>query len=451
MPILDRLLSGREDADAGTLGLLAPGYTALDFNIPGPQGDYLVPADSTLDQIIAARDLKDAFGLVDANGYPIEWGPVLRCMELLAHVIADLITAAAGLMVLDEKGNLVGLEKRINTPFGRMTVGALIRLMVERPDGGRTAGFQWWADAVFDACSGNFLCLPKNGALVRLRPSTAYVLLGSTGEYVYHVEPADDSFGFNQVWNEPRGKVIHARWPLHAGSRSPKRQLFSDAPVAAVRSATAIGQQVDAYIHHRFGPNQWREGVAMGKKEDFSPSGGKADKDFMESVMGWGVSERGVPFPWPKELVAVNLQHKMTDMQAGELRNQNVRAAGGIFGVPSPYLNEEVGSWGSGIEQMSRIFWRSSLKPKLRMLLAPFSLRLLPPGHQFVVDELEHVKGDWATTATLIAALTQSKAQGGPEIPGLDRFIERLIGVYRQPGARRVRADLPPPESFEEE
>ena len=135
------------------------------------------------------------------------------------------------------------------------------------------------------------------------------------------------------------------------------------------------------------------------------------------------------------------------DDQAAKLRSFQVEEVSRVFGVPPPLLNVNMTSWGSGIEQLARLFWRFGLRQHVERFLAPFSLRLLPMGVRFEVDPTEMLRGDTKETAELVRVLA-GDAQREPlasreemrRLAGLPRDVDGKIRKMQRPAA-----PAPPP------
>lgn len=404
---------------------VAPEAVAPETVAVGDPRLAVVPAESSIEEVLAAFRANQAgfAGLIglQGNGEPTSFGPVLRCTDLISGLFAQLITTPGSLHIMG--------------PDGKHATGPrweeIIRWLAETPDGGKTPPFPWWQDISTDFCFGNGLAA-KTGrrVLVRLRAATAGTVLTKDGDLVYSVQPFDDTVGRGEQWTLPRRSVIHARWAQTSTALSDSRRLFADAPLQVVRQASEDGRRMDAYIRFRFGRGAWKDGVLLALGDDLAAGSGESGA-FIEMGKNWGKagSDKGSPFLWGAPVSGMRLEPTVGEMQTVEMRNQHVRTAGSIFGVPSPYLNEEVSAWGSGIEQLSRIFWRTSAQPKLMALLSPFSARLLPRGYSFGVDEAEYLRGDWEATGKLLTAIYQSASQT-QEPPDLTRTERRkLLGA----------------------
>ena len=389
---------------------------------PLPQGDQLVPAQATLDQIIAAyrkgrAGILSLYALSGPGGEPALWSAALRGFDIISNVVAQAITAPNSLQIVNMKG-----EHQSGQDWDNYR-----KWLAEAPDGGRMPPYQWWADYTYDFCTGNALAHKSSGrqVLVHDRAHTATVRRLANGGLTYEVEPIDGYFGYQDKRTVPMSRMCHARWAkgsLGAGERS---DLFADAPMQVLRGASEFGRTIDAYIHEQFTESGWKDKISFSKDADIYGGAGDS-KEFIEAAIRWAES-RGM-FSWGEKVMAQYLQPLNREQMTVEMHSIAVRTTGNILGIPTPFLNEEVSAWGSGIEQMSRMFWRTSAKYKVEAILAPFSARLLPPGYRFVVDEAEYIRGDWDAASKVLTALGQYASMTGETLLDKDQAL-RFLGL----------------------
>ena len=139
--------------------------------------------------------------------------------------------------------------------------------------------------------------------------------------------------------------------------------------------------------------------------------------------------------PW--RYFATGTEVKMVDFTAQdapmkELRMQTREEIAMAYGVPGPLVGIETTQWGQGIEQLTRLFWRSSLRPLAVAFEQQFN-RLVQFRYRILFDELDILRGDWDAATKLI------KGMLGPQ------------GVAASPNeARRIALKLPPRPGGEE-
>ncbi len=129
------------------------------------------------------------------------------------------------------------------------------------------------------------------------------------------------------------------------------------------------------------------------------------------------------------------LQDTPQDREAKELRKFQVQEVARAFGVPAPLLNVDITNWGSGIEQLAKLFFRFGLRQHLDRILTPFQVRLLQPGDRFWVDTADLLRGDADAIHQMVMAL-----RGDAQRPALAsrEELRHLAGLPRD-----VDGDLP--------
>ena len=107
------------------------------------------------------------------------------------------------------------------------------------------------------------------------------------------------------------------------------------------------------------------------------------------------------------------LRTRPQDREARGLREFQVEEVAKVFGVPAPLVGVQVTEWGAGIEQLSKLFWRTGERLHIERFLAPFQNILLRPGDRFHVNTIDFLRGDSAAIKEMIMAL-QGDAQRAP-------------------------------------
>ena len=270
---------------------------------------------------------------------------------------------------------------------------------------------------VADYClDGNALLVPTvsgDGTVRRLRrmsPWDADVTYARSGESIYRLTTVDGPLATE--YHAARD-VVHIRWPrlLRHGRTRSTRDGFALAPVIALRPALDIGLQGDRYIQRWFsGGAQSKLHISFATPPHAVQLNPAQRKDLIDYVK-LAVRSR-------EPLVTVDgtsstIHDTPQDREAKELRQFQVQEIGRAFGVPAPLLNVDMTSWGSGIEQLAKLFFRFGLRQHLDRVLAPLQVRLLAPGDRFWVDTSDLLRGDAEAIQKLLMAL-QGDAQRAP-------------------------------------
>ena len=234
--------------------------------------------------------------------------------------------------------------------------------------------------------------------------------------------------------------MIHARWSRATQPQGSQYELFSRAPLRALRANNRAGQELDQYVAARFAPGAWKSGVVLGWDKVGRIGARGSDKLFRGLGRRW-YGAWNKPFFFGDKLQAQMLEPKIAEMQTAEMVALQVRNAARIFRIPPIMLGEDSGSLAAaGVEQMSRLFW-SSAKSFIYRVLAPLSTRLLNRGEQFTIDESAFVRGDADGTARLLTAVAQGARMMGVE-PDLNRNERRhMLGA--SPDDELGRGDEP--------
>ena len=401
-------------------------------------GGRYVPADTTWSQILDyASGAGDAWpldfyraGVPIGRDVAVSYATLNRCVTLIAGTVAQLV-AGGTLRVVDADG-----RRRTSRQAARV-----LELLSGSPDGGTTPASSFIEDVVADYClDGNALLVPTvsgDGTLRRLRrmsPWDTDVTYAQSGEPIYRLTTVDGPLATE--YHAARD-VVHIRWPrlLRSGRARSTREGFALAPVVALRPALDIGLQGDTYIREWF-----RRGAQSKLHINFdTPRGEKPPVlDEREKLAQWVLKYSRTRAP----LVTFDgkssyLQDTPQDREAKALREFQLQEVGRVFGIPAPLLNVDMTSWGSGIEQLAKLFFRFGLRQHLDRVLAPLQVRLLAPGDRFWVDTSDLLRGDADAIGTLLMAL-QGDAQHAPiatreelrHLAGLPRDVD---GTFETP------------------
>lgn len=331
----------------------------------------------------------------------ISYGPLFRCVSLISGVIAQLLADGPVRVVDRDKRRVTGYRQR-----------SLLDLVTESPDGGLTASSAWWEDYVSDLLlDGNAIAAPywapgaqpRAMGWVRMSPWDADITGWESREPIYRLREAHGSASAEEYL--PAREVIHSRWGQmrRAAYSSYGRTGFASSPVVILRPAMEVGIQADRYVAQYFRRGNQGGGVRSQMAVTYDQMlTGKQLRDVKEQIERQ-MSDRG-PMIIGGGGRAQPIKETPADGETGDLREYQVQELGRIYGVPPPLLGTNVTQWGSGIEQLARLFYRFGLRQHIMRVLAPFNLRLLPRGQRVEIDETQLLRGDMTQLATLIAA-----------------------------------------------
>ena len=86
---------------------------------------------------------------------------------------------------------------------------------------------------------------------------------------------------------------------------------------------------------------------------------------------------------------STKIEDSPQDREARGLREFQVEEIAKVYGVPAPLVGVQVTEWGAGIEQLSKLFWRTGERLHIERFLAPFQNSLLLPGDRFHVNTID--------------------------------------------------------------
>ena len=105
------------------------------------------------------------------------------------------------------------------------------------------------------------------------------------------------------------------------------------------------------------------------------------------------------------------------------LRADNRLEIARAYRVPGPLVGIETTQWGSGIEHLKRLFWILCLRPVFSAIESSLSA-LVWPGSVVRFDELDLIRGDWDSTASIIKALAGNNTGALATIDTLRAFAK---------------------------
>ena len=397
-------------AMAGLFGRRRNEAVGADPAAPGNQGGeegHLVPAGTSISQILDyVHGTADTWpfelyqiGLPVTRDIAVTYPTFSRCVTLTSGGVAELV-AGGGLRVVDAMGRTVRTRGAMRT----------IELLSESPDG-VTPAWQFVEDAVVDyATDGNFLLTvdwthdrqPRR--LRRMSPWDADMTRARDGTPVYRLTPVDEPGG-----TEYRAalEVIHGRWPRvlrYARTRS-TREGFALAPVVAMRPSLDIGLQADRFIRSWF---RDPGGGARGRLhiDAKQPEGKVFTKDQRLQIRDYlreAIKGRGPLVTF--DSTATNIQDSAEDAQTRETREWQIMEVARYYGAPPPLIGAQVTEWGSGIEELTKLWWKFGLRDHVRRFLAPAGMLLLPRGQRFDVDPTAFLRGDGDSIQKILTAV----------------------------------------------
>ena len=406
-------------------------------------GGRYVPAGTTWSQILDyASGAGDAWpldfyraGVPIGRDVAVSYATLNRCVTLIAGTVAQLV-AGGTLRVVDADG-----RRRTSRQAERV-----LELLSGSPDGGTTPSSSFIEDVVADYClDGNALLVPTvsgDGTVRRLRrmsPWDADVTYARSGEPIYRLTTVDGPLATE--YHAARD-VVHIRWPrlLRSGRTRSTCEGFALAPVVALRPALDIGLQGDRYIQRWFsGGAQSKLHINVATPPHVAQLNTKQRQELVDYVkLAVRSREPLVTF----DTTSNTIQDTPQDRQAKELRQFQVQEISRVYGIPSPLINVDITNWGSGIEQLAKLFFRFGLRQHLDRVLAPLQVRLLAPGDRFWVDTSDLLRGDADAIGTLLTAL-QGDAQHTPiatreelrHLAGLPRDVDGNFETPLLPGA----------------
>jgi len=393
-------LAGRNSASWTGAGWRPQMANADDAPQRDGSGNYILPPDTDWSKILdAALGGGWDVGTNITRDSAITCAAMLRAVTLISATLAQLITGG-GLMVVGPDG------KRKDTRRVRRT----LELLSSSVDDGQTASYSFFEDAIADYClDGNAILEPffdGDGTLMSLRrmsPWDSEAHYTRDGEMVYRLTTIDDTI--KTVWRSSRD-VIHARFPRlqrYSYSARSTRRGFAPQPITLLKPALGITLQGDQYvltwfdrgskskIHFNLNPEMGDEILNDDQR-----------RDLIRSVLEQ--TRTGKPVI-TEGMTSHRIDDTPQDRQAGILREFQVQEIGRAYGIPAPLLGVDITQWGSGIEVLSKLFYRFGAKDHLMRFLAPLSLRLLRRGERFKPNEVELLRGDSEQISELIRAI----------------------------------------------
>lgn len=364
--------------------------------------------DTTLDQILdAVSGINGDFPVFDDSvggrrnmrNRALQSPTLSRCITLISGVMAQLITGGT-LRVIDRDGRVAE----------DMNAQRAIDLFTTSLDG-MTDSHALVEDMCVDYLTeGNFLAHLERSAngrvtgISRLISYAATTIPTQSGGWVYKVQFADKRIGEEQVIAPSR--VAHGRWPrlFRQTSGTSDRLYFAPSPISLMHPSLQIALAGDKFI---------REWYDQGMKSNFAillerRLSGEQSAEFQEMLSKSRKNQ--APLILGDKPSIANLNSTPISESESDLRGFQVSEISRIYGVPGPLLNQNLTSWGQGIEELAKIFWRFGVSQHCNRFMAPFNFRMLRPGQRFVMDPVDLLRGDNTAMANLLNA-TRRDAQ----------------------------------------
>ena len=402
-----------------------------------------VPADATISQLldyIGSGGDTNFLGLYGIGPFGIRNASVsfptyFRAVTLISSMIAQVITSGS-LRIMD-------LDRRV---VKNATSRRILQMFTYSLDG-ETPAYTWVEDWVIEyLIDGNALAEIVRGprgslnGLRHLSSHDADIIRASNGDKVYRARYAMQDKSTDKNYFSARN-LAHIRWPRvlrTTGGRN--REGFATAPVSLMRVALEIGLEGDRYVRdwYKAGGGAHRSNIGISMRQTLTPEHiEQFQKLFSQSttsraplLMGGGAS-------------FTNLTQTASNKDQAQLRDFQVSELGRVYGIPGPILNQQVTQWGSGIEQLSKFFWRFGLRQHVDRVLTGLAFRTLPPGQRFGVDDADLLRGDADSVSKLLTA-TRGDAQTSEDATREERRI--WAGLPLEPEHGELQ-DRPEPTS----
>ena len=395
-----------------------------------------VPSDVTIGQILDAVSggaypdlyqygVSGNFG--DVRNASMNFPAYFRVITLISGIVSELLSNGS-LRIYDREGNLVKNE----------SARRVLNLFEHSPDS-MTPAQTWIEDWCIDyLVEGNALCEVIRGqrnrvvGLSRLSVWDANTVETTDGGIVYRVRRVGHTLT-NEFTEIADMNIMHARWPRvlrYSASSSSNRWNFAAAPVRLMRPALEIGLAGDRYIKEWFeGSNKSSIGIALKDRQAM-----KSLPAIVKAISE--ASKNRKPLVVPTEATFTNLANNAANKDQDALREFQVADVARIYGVPGPIMNQQVTSWGSGIEQLAKLFYKTCIRQHIMRMLEPAKFHLLQPGQRFDVDPTDLLRGDITSIASLITATRRDAQTDEVATPQEQR---KWLGLPRSPEDGELR------------
>ena len=407
---------------------------------PAPWIDSAVTASQLWGAADGVPWITDVYLPVLSRRTAVSYAIVHRCVSLLGGIVARLVVDTV---------HVVDRERR---QVRSRRAAALVDVLRESIDGVAPAAATI-EDVVADyALDGNAFLLPvlADGQLRRLErlaspgASGGGAMLSRLGTWTYQLTPIRS---LGEMVRVDEREVVHVRWPRMGwrGATS-GRDAVAEAPIRVLRPAIAAGIEADAYVldwYRRARRSRLHVDYEMSDlRPEITEAQMKTTRKHLEEAWAAGrptISHGGT----------VTQVGDAGDEKAGiAARDQQLADVARFYGLPAPIAGMNLTSWGSGIEELSRLGWRYGISQHMARFLAPISARCLPRGQALAVDPHWLVQGDTRAIRELIETLDhpQRDPLATPaelrRLAGLMTLDQAGLDSLQRHGPRRI--DLAP-------
>ena len=351
---------------------------------------------------------------------------LFRAVTVTSSVLAQLLKNRSALQVVDEEDNVIKGDSEVDNVLG---------LLRRSPDGILSSRL-WLEDFVAEyLLDGNAIfSINRVGnkivSLEHLLGHSAELDYTRRGDQVYHAHYFYPR-GRTSYKTVPGANVSHCRWPILARRMdgSSNRAEFANSPVALMRPAISIGLESDKYILEWYKNDVPKSnlGISVPGKLEVQQM-----KDWREALAE-NVARRA-PLIFGQNARFTNLGNSSQNKDQANLRDGQINEICRIYGIPGPIVGQNVTQWGSGIENLARLFWKYGLKQHMERILDPLEFKLFSPGKYFKINEAEIIRGDSVSIAQMVVA-----AQGVA-----NQFEKRnWMGLPREPEYGELPDEMP--------
>lgn len=350
-------------------------------------------------------DILNSYGISTLNLRSLmRFGSFYRTITLLAEALAGMLTARM-LSVVTKDGDLV-----VNDRTRRA-----LQIIRKRPSPGAPAITFWQDVAAEMLITGNALLRVLHAPGIQ-REITGFMLASSDNS---HTELATRQntpiayrlgyIGHGESEVVAADDVVHCRFPVFSQSGSNKPG-FAPAPVVAVVAATEVGRELDIRLKKWASDN--RGNMHINLKSPPGMSQVKTPQDVVDKLRPILNSlDNRRPILTENSEIKV-LEDRVMGEHTVTLLEHETEDILRVYGIPAPIGGIQLTSWGSGIEALIRLFYKSALKPNFERITGPLADVLLPQSQEFLPDAVDVVRGDAKSIQIMIQSLSGN--QNGP-------------------------------------
>lgn len=374
-------------------------------------------------------------GLLSGRGYGGRGIPYHRNLAIQSPALFRCVTMISGHIASLIKNNLRVLNKN-NEESTSPSAERAIMLLMSMPDGISPAR-QWIEDVLQDyLLDGNALVFVEKSGSKVLKLHHMYSWASNSAsvapspddpysEYLYQVRYRRYP---NLQLTIPESEICHIRWPKtdQYTFASGTSDRFCASPLYPLSLALQIALGSDEWIRAFFDKDQ---GSLKSDTSIIFPNeiNDQTRQSTIEHLLRYQSIGGRIPLVLGGGPKVEILKHTPQDTDALNLRKFQVTEISRLYGVPGVLIGEEVSTWGSGIEELGRFYWRNCIQLHIERFFDGLEARMLSPGDRFYVDPLNLTRGDSTSTANLVMA-TQGDAQRPPVLTVEE--IRNWLGIY---------------------